>query len=168
MLGQHVAAEITLEVAPDGVNVVAVVLGAVVLQEEGWPEEAVVVFLAFFGTAGPGEDDLAFAGFGDFDGVSHGEFTPEATGVFPDDLINQGCLLGIHLRYGQSCRIAQFRPLLVKSQDVVRRFFTNNTIGLLGGIERLHQGPGQIFLGGEYPKSSAGTDADFGWIGSHE
>ena len=58
VLAQQVAAEVVGEVAPDRVDVVAVVLGVVVLDEERRPLDPVVVLLAALGLAGPRERDL--------------------------------------------------------------------------------------------------------------
>ncbi len=55
VLAQQVAAEIILEIAPDGMHVVAIVLRVVELDEEGRPLHAVVVLLAALDTACPGE-----------------------------------------------------------------------------------------------------------------
>ena len=55
MGGEHVAAEVGAQVAPDRVDVVGVVLRVVVLDEQVAALDAVVVRLAGLGAAGPGE-----------------------------------------------------------------------------------------------------------------
>src|SRR5206468_12796877 len=63
VLAKEVAPEVAVEVAPHRVNVVAVVLRVVVLDEERRSLHAVVVLLPALGLAGPGERDLLGAGF---------------------------------------------------------------------------------------------------------
>ena len=62
MLGHQVDTEVTLEVAPDGVNVVGTVLRAVALDEEGRALHAVVVRVAPFESADPPERDAVQTG----------------------------------------------------------------------------------------------------------
>src|SRR5919204_5018999 len=73
MLPQQIASEISLEVAPHRVDVVRVVLRVVVLDEEGRPLHAVVVFLAALGVAGPREADLLDAGLPEARGAIRGD-----------------------------------------------------------------------------------------------
>ena len=65
MLPEEIFAEIVFEIAPDGVDVVGVVLGVVVFEQERWPLHAVIVGFAPFDATGPGEIDFVQAGFGD-------------------------------------------------------------------------------------------------------
>ena len=48
MPSQHVVAEVILQIPPDTVNVIRVVLGVVVFHEEGWALDSIVVALAGF------------------------------------------------------------------------------------------------------------------------
>src|SRR5262245_15591854 len=63
VLAQQVAAEVAVEVAPHRVDVVAVVLRVVVLDEERRSLDAVVVLLSALGLTGPREPDLLEARF---------------------------------------------------------------------------------------------------------
>ena len=56
VLGKQVAAEVTVEVAPDGVDVVGPVLRAVVFKEPVLGLDAVVVALPRFSAASPGKE----------------------------------------------------------------------------------------------------------------
>src|SRR6185436_6307825 len=58
MLPQQVSHEVAIEVAPHRVDVVAVVLGVVVLHEEGRTLHAVVVLFPALGFTRPCEADL--------------------------------------------------------------------------------------------------------------
>src|SRR5436190_14026506 len=53
VLPQQVFAEVVVEIAPDGVDVVGVVLRVVVLDEKSWSLHAIVMRVAFFDAAGP-------------------------------------------------------------------------------------------------------------------
>jgi hypothetical protein len=70
MFTEEVFAEVFLEVAPDGVDVVVVVLGVVVFQEERWALNHVVMALAFFDAASPGEAHFLDASLGNLFKVS--------------------------------------------------------------------------------------------------
>src|SRR5688572_1459257 len=78
VLLEEVVAEVVLEVAPDGVDVIGVVLGVVVFDEEGWAVDAVVVGLAGLELAGPGEADLVVAGLLDAEEVMVGDLVAMA------------------------------------------------------------------------------------------
>ena len=62
VLAEQIAAEVAGEVAPDGMNVVAVVLRVVELDQERRALHAVVVFLASLRLPGPRERNLLDAG----------------------------------------------------------------------------------------------------------
>ena len=64
MLFEQIAAEIVAEIAPDGVDVIAVTLRFIELYEEIRGLDAVIVGLQALGAAGPREPD---AGAGLFD-----------------------------------------------------------------------------------------------------
>src|ERR1039457_2380530 len=55
---EEVTAEVAGELAPDSVDVVVVVLGVVVLDQEGGGLDAVVVRFAALQAASPGEEDV--------------------------------------------------------------------------------------------------------------
>ena len=61
--GQHVPAEVAVEVSPDGVAVVVVVLGIVVFNQEGGGLHPVVVTGSRLDRTGPGKKELAREGF---------------------------------------------------------------------------------------------------------
>ena len=61
VLAQQIAAEVAVEIAPHRVDVVAVVLGVVELDEKRRPLHAVVVFLAPGRRPGPREADVVEA-----------------------------------------------------------------------------------------------------------
>src|SRR5260221_510074 len=62
MFAQEIAAEVAVEVAPDGMDVVAVVLGIVELDEKRRALHPVIVLLTAFEIARPGEGDFVETG----------------------------------------------------------------------------------------------------------
>ena len=58
MIGEQIQPEIAIEIAPNGVGVIGFVLRVVVLDQENGRGDTVVVRLAFFHRAGPGEIDI--------------------------------------------------------------------------------------------------------------
>src|ERR1039457_7347047 len=58
VLGQHVVAEIIGRVPPHRVDVIAVALGVVVLDEQPWSLDAEIMPLSGFGAARPGKDEV--------------------------------------------------------------------------------------------------------------
>ena len=57
VLGEDVAAKISVEVPPDGMNVVAVVLRVVVFDQERRALHLILILVSFLRRAGPGEHD---------------------------------------------------------------------------------------------------------------
>ena len=84
VVGEDIAAEVAREIAPDGVDVVGVVLGVVEFDDEGFALDAVVVPRAAVEGAGPDEvqaveiraGGLGEGGIGDLVAVA-GEIEPE-------------------------------------------------------------------------------------------
>src|SRR5262245_56696950 len=62
MLAQQILAEIAIEIAPDRVNVIGVVLRVVVLNQKRRALDAVVMRIAFVDSARPGKMNLVDAG----------------------------------------------------------------------------------------------------------
>src|SRR6266511_1016418 len=58
VLPQNVLAEVSAEIAPDGVDVVVVVLRIVVFEQERRSLHSIIVAFAFLQAAGPGEVNL--------------------------------------------------------------------------------------------------------------
>src|SRR5258708_7743383 len=62
MFAKQVFSKITLEIAPDRVNVVGIVLCVVVFQQEGRALDAVIMRLALFSSSSPAEIDFPKSG----------------------------------------------------------------------------------------------------------
>jgi hypothetical protein len=65
VLGQQVSGEVAAQVAPHGVDVIGLVLGVVVLDEQARTAERVIVAGASLDRPGPPEADLVESGVGD-------------------------------------------------------------------------------------------------------
>src|SRR3954449_8811440 len=81
MQAQGVEPEVALRVAPDGVDMVHVALGVVVLDEQPGALQPVIVRLVPLGTAGPGEVDLAESVAGELGRLPVGELVGDAPEV---------------------------------------------------------------------------------------
>src|SRR4029077_1493037 len=86
MLAQQIAAEVAVEVAPHGVDVVPVVLRVVVLDEERRALDPVVVLLSALGLTRPGKRDLLDAGLAQARRSIGGDFRCHVAGVDVDEL----------------------------------------------------------------------------------
>ena len=63
---EDVLTEVAVEIAPDDVDVVGVVLGVVIFNDEGGALDTVVVLLPFLRAADPREFDVIDSGFAQF------------------------------------------------------------------------------------------------------
>ena len=95
VLLEQVVAEIVFEVSPDAVNVVGVVLGVVVLDQERRPLDAVVVGHSSLDAAGPREADFVDARLEDLAQVVPSQFGAKPLGVEDDDRVQEFLLLGV-------------------------------------------------------------------------
>src|SRR5213075_2112744 len=102
VLLQHVATEIVFKVAIDGVDVVGVVLRVIVLDDEVRTLHAVIVRLAAFEAAGPGEENLIGLGGVDFLQVFAGGVFTITENVFLDDVPEDLFLSGIEFGGGNT------------------------------------------------------------------
>ena len=93
VLSQQVDAEIVLEVSPDAVDVVGVVLGVVVFDQERRPLDAVVVRLSALEASGPREADLFDARLEDLAQVVAGQLRAKPFRVEDDDRVQELLLL---------------------------------------------------------------------------
>src|SRR6266571_7332118 len=79
---QGVFAKVVLEIAPDGVDVIGVVLGIVVLHQKSRALNAIIMALAGFQSARPGEMKVIVAGLADFAEIRFGDFVAVAEHEF--------------------------------------------------------------------------------------
>ena len=168
VLLEQVFAEVVFEVAPDAMNVVGVVLGIVVFDEEGRPLDAVVVGLTEFEAAGPGEADLVDSGFEDLGQIVGSKLGTEPLGVENDDRVDQFLLLGVEVGHHDAGRFQRTRLAEGQRENVFGGFRLINPLLLLVFGERLHELAGQIFLFAEHAKALARSGFDVGGIGAHE
>ena len=96
MVRQQMSAEIIGRIAPDGVDVVGVILGVVVFADEARALNAVVVPLPFFETASPGKVDSVEAVFAEVMPLCLGEFVRHSMDIFADESQQDLLLLAVH------------------------------------------------------------------------
>src|SRR5262245_4509649 len=93
VLAQDVSSEVAVEIPPDRVNVVAVVLGVVVLDQERRALHAVIVLLALLGLAEPGKPHLVQPGTLDLADALGRDVAFHVRGVGLDQLHEERLLL---------------------------------------------------------------------------
>src|SRR5688572_16996242 len=104
VLAKQVTPEITVEVAPDRVNVVGLVLGVVVFDQERWALYSIVVRLADLDLAGPGERDLPKVRTLETASALRGDLRRHAAEVLIDQFHEQRRLGGLQLSTRNSDR----------------------------------------------------------------
>ena len=139
VFGEEVAAEVAFEVAPDRVDVIAVALRAVVLDQERRPLHAVVVLRALFGGAEPGEADRVEAGFADRVHPRLADRGGLAEGVLLDQPRQQLLLARAQLRPDDAGGVERGDIELVHREDVARRFVADHRFRRLRRVERRHE-----------------------------
>ena len=85
MLLQQVTSKVVVEVSPDGVDMVRIVLGVVILEQERGSMDPVVMALTALSGACPSKTDFAAARGVDFGEVGDCEVTAKAADVFFDN-----------------------------------------------------------------------------------
>ena len=137
VLGEGVVAEVLLQVAPGGVDVVSTALKVGHLEQEGWALDAVVVRLADFEAAVPGEHEGVLHGV-DRRELAGGEVRAGAANVFEDDLSEHLLLFGGEGRGGDALVLDEsVGLLLVASHDVLVGILAKEALLALFGGEGL-------------------------------
>ena len=162
VLAEEVGTEVAVEVAPEAVDVVGFVLGVVVFEDERAALHAVVVRLAALEAAGPREVQFLQSGLFDFCPLLRGDVGAVAEEVFPDQLHEQGGLLGRQFALRESFRFGGVAARHV--EDVLGRCGENHRrLALLLG-QRLDQRAAQFLLGGEHARAGAWAGADLAGV----
>ena len=132
VLLQQVVAEIVLEVSPDAVDVVGVVLGVVVFDQESRPLDAVVVRLSPLEAAGPREADLVDARLEDLAQVVTGQLRTQPFRVEDDDRVQQLLLLGVQVRHHDPGRLEWLGLAGGQGKDVLGGLFLDDRLSCAG------------------------------------
>src|SRR4051812_18697968 len=81
MFSKKVFAEVAIEIALNGMDMIGIILSVVVLEEEGRALYAIIMRFSLFGAAGPTEVDFIQSGFGDLREVLASEIRPNPLDV---------------------------------------------------------------------------------------
>ena len=168
MLLQQVTSKVVVEVSPDGVNMVRIVLGVVILEQERWSMNPVVMALTALSGARPSKADLAATRGVYFGEVGDCEVTAKAADIFFDNAPEEFLLSGVHLGESQTLGLAHIGRSIGHGQDVIGSVGLNERMLLLAGVQGGHQFASQVFLGRQYSESGPRTLADFSGVGAHE
>ena len=168
MLLQQVASKVVVEVSPDGVDMVCIVLRVVILEQERWSMDPVVMALTALSGACPSKADLA-ATCGVYLGeIGDSEVTAKAAHVFFDNATQEFLLSRVHLGVSQTLGLAHISRAISDGEDVIRSIGLNERMLLLSCGEGGHQFASQVFLGRQYSESGPRALANFGGVGAHE
>ena len=136
---QHRVAKVVVEVAIHTVKVIGIVLGVVVLDQESWPLDKIVVWLTGSQTARPDEVDFFRTGAINAGQILICQFLPNAPDVFADKLHQNLSLIHRHRGRGHAAWLAAFDLSLVPGREAPHGFcekvrdFTESGLALLGG-----------------------------------
>src|ERR1019366_3970573 len=165
---QQIHAKVAVEIAPDGMDVVGVVLGVVVFDQKPRSLHPIVVRVALLNAAGPGEVDI-LARLLDLLFAAFRYLVRHVSRILFDERHQQFELLGIHLGSLQSGGLTLQRSLAaVERQDIFVRLRVDDRHLALLGIERLDHGAAEIFLGGQHAQSFTRAFSHLRGIGAEE
>ena len=168
VFAEHVAAEIMVQIAPDGVDVVGVVLGVVEFQQERLVLDAIVMSLSRFDSTGPGEVEVFLAGLGQLGEIGIGQFLAVTADIFLDDLLKDFLLGRIHLGSGKSHGFEDLDLAAVAGDDLLGcDVGVDDHLALFLG-KGMDQGVTEIILNTQHAQSGAGPVEDLGGIGAKE
>ncbi len=168
VLPEDIEAEIIAQITPDGMDMVPIVLGVVVFEQEGRALDPVIMFLALFQTPGPGEADARDAGFLDLGEIGIRHLRAQPPDEFPHQSQSQFPLRRRQIPERHPFRRPGFGLLLVEGQDVGRGGLVDERGLALRFRQGMDQFPGEILLGAQHPETGPPADPDLGRIGAHE
>ncbi len=164
---QQIAAEIAVEVAPDGVAVVRAVLDVVVLDDEVRRLDPVVVRRTGVGGTDPGEVDRV-AGRFDLGATLLGQVRRHVAGVLLDQRVEQFALFGPERARGQALSFFGRHSRLVRGEDVAGRFVADHGLLALVVVEGLEQRAGEVLLATQGAQSLARAARNTVRVGAEE
>ena len=167
--GEEVFAPVAAVTAPDGVDVVGVILSVVIFDEEPGSGDVVVVPLAGCFGPGPGEGGGVEPGGFDAAPLVGGHVGGGALDVMVDEIGQVGALLALHGGESEAGGDgSRGDGAVVPGEDVGGCDGIDDGERLLIGGEGTEERAGQVFFLGEDAMPEVRTVADFGGIGSKE
>ena len=132
---QEVVAKIIFNIAPDGVDMVRVVLGVIVFQQKCRSLHAVVLALAGFDTTSPREKESVPARFFNLGPVGIRQFSAVASDEFQDQCLERFTLLSSHFAGAQAQRFKPRDFACIAGENVIRGDVGGDGNGALLGIK---------------------------------
>ena len=121
VLFQNVAAKVTIEIAPDCMDVIGVILDVVVFDEESGALHAVIMGFTRFLGSGPGENDVLHASLLQLVPTGAGQMVGHIADVDIYQLVQPEALLRRHFREGNTHRVERRDFLIGASVDISGR-----------------------------------------------
>ena len=149
-------------------DVVAVVLRVVVLDEEGGPLHAIVVLRAPGDRASPGEREAVETGGGEPAHALGSQVVGDERHVARDQRHQRRLLRRGHARAGQAARSQWTDVVLVERDDVSGRRVGDDRGGALRLSEQFHQGPARVLERRQHPQPLRRPSLDLGGIRASE
>src|SRR5688572_3536946 len=168
VIAQQVAPEIAAEITPHAVDVVAVVLRAVVLDQEQRPLDAVIVRPPALGAAGPAEMDLLDAAFPHAGHPRGREARLESSRIDFDELHELRALAVVELRGGDAGGFHRFDTLRIASHYLAVSLCREHRRAALLRAERRQQLAGFVFFVSEDAQAFPGTPWHDRRVGAEE
>lgn len=164
MIAEDILAEVIFQVTPEGMDMVGVVLGVVVFDDELGGLHPVVVGLAGFGSTGPCEVDGGEGG-----GVELAEFFCHEVGaiaedVFLDEGMEERELAGGEFGGGEAEGFEQGDVASGDEEDVAGGFVHDGGFNLLFLREGMHELAAEVFLVPQRAQALSRAGADFSGV----
>src|SRR4051812_28642875 len=151
VLAEKVSPEVAGRIAPDGMDVVRVVLGVVMLDQQARAVEAEVMGVARVRRACPGEVDGAHARLADTRPLRLCKLGAQVADEFLDQTLGVGALRGAHLRDGNPDRGSQSLAAAGTGDDIAQGPGADDRPRSVLGSEAADDLTGEILLRAEHP-----------------
>ena len=165
---QQITTEIAIEVTPNRMDVVGIVLHVAGFHEKGGALDAVVVGVAQLEATCPAEADFINAGGFDFRHVSVCEVFAVAAGVFGNELEQGGALRPGEGGAGDADGVQHGRLPELAAEDFRRGLWAEDDFILAAGNEAADEGAGEVFFGSEDAQAGERSLADLAGIGAEK
>src|SRR5207244_11317778 len=95
MLAEQVLAKISLEIPPDRVDVVVVILRVVVFEQERRPLDPIIMTLSLLNPSRPGKQDFTLAGLSDLSQILLRQLRADSFDIFLNQLHQEAALAAV-------------------------------------------------------------------------
>ena len=168
MQRQQVDSKIRVEIPPNRMDVIGVVLNVVVFDQERRPLNPIVMRLTLFEPTGPGQENTSQASRADSVQSRCRDIRCVPRGIFTQKSHQYVLLLLTQLAGLKSGGLERLDPSQIGGQNVRWRAFANYRLSALFVIERLDQQPRQVLFGSKRSQTFACALQDFSGIRAEE